>query len=325
MESLLFSLDNRKELADDIISSSNGKHICADMILSVIKKYKFSDGEISLNYETSVRGKRVYLLSSPRTSDDIIYLNLAVNAAKLDGAKEIIPILPYHPYSRQDKKDYMRGPIGAKVFATTLETLGTTMVITFDLHADQIQAFYNIPIIHIEGKDVFDNYISNIFKENTILASPDASGVKRVKRMVDVLKYKKGIDVNYITIDKTRTKANEVDNMIIIGDVKEKDIIIIDDMVDTAGTLCKAANLLIEDGANSVNAVISHGVLSGLAFERISESKLSSLIISDSLDCDLSIIKNKIKTISVAEQIGLAIAAINNDMSYENLKLLAKD
>ena len=319
-QSLLFVLDGRQNLAEDIIESVNLMSNDAEISLGYLNKQKFSDGELCVDFTDSVRGKNVYLLSSPITSDDIMNLLLAIDAAKRAGAKEIIPILPYFPYARQDKKDQSRGPIGAKVMAEMIEQRGSTSVITYDLHADQIQGFFNIPVTHIEGKHVFDTYIFQKVKENegeVVLCGPDAGSGKRVKRMRDQVNKRYGVNLNIVMIDKTRKQANVIDEMIIIGDVKGKHVIILDDMVDTAGTLCKAAEVLIENGAKTVNAGISHGILSGPAHDRISASLLKELVISDSLE---SKDNDKILIASVTEQIGLAISASINNLSYEVLK-----
>ena len=319
-ESLLFVLDGRQDLAEDIIDSVNLMSNDAEISLGYLNKQKFSDGELCVDFTDSVRGKNVFLLSSPITSDDIMNLLLAIDAAKRAGAKEIIPILPYFPYARQDKKDQSRGPIGAKVMAEMIEQRGSTSVITYDLHADQIQGFFNIPVTHIEGKHVFDTYINQKVKESNgevVLCGPDAGSGKRVKRMRDQVNKRYGVNLNIVMIDKTRKQANVIDEMIIIGDVKDKHVIILDDMVDTAGTLCKAAEVLIENGAKTVNAGISHGILSGPAHERISNSLLKELVISDSLE---SKDNDKILIASVTQQIGLAISASINNLSYEVLK-----
>ena len=319
-QSLLFVLDGRQELADNIIDSVNLISNEAEISLGYLNKQKFSDGELCVDFTDSVRGKNVFLLSSPITSDDIMNLLLAIDAAKRAGAKEIIPILPYFPYARQDKKDQSRGPIGAKVMAEMIEQRGSTSVITYDLHADQIQGFFNIPVTHIEGKHVFDTYIMQKVKKNegeVVLCGPDAGSGKRVKRMRDQVNKRYGVNLNIVMIDKTRKQANVIDEMIIIGDVKGKHVIILDDMVDTAGTLCKAAEVLIENGAKTVNAGISHGILSGPAHDRISTSILEELVISDSLE---SKDNDKILIASVTKQIGLAISASINNLSYEALK-----
>lgn len=340
-KSLLFSLDGRDELANDVVLQSNEWTNENLTELGELRKQKFSDGEICVDFSNSVRGKRVYLLSSPNTSDEIMRLMSAIDAAKRASAREIIAILPYFPYARQDKKDQSRGPIGAKMIANMLESAGLTSLITFDLHADQIQGFFEIPVTHIEGKNVFDKYIASISDEDTVLCGPDAGSGKRVKRMKDQLSKRHNINLTYVMMDKTRVEANLIDKMEIIGDVKGKNVIIVDDMTDTSGTLCKAAEVLMDAGAKSVRAVIAHGVLSGNAFENIGESMLSELIISDSLPkadymtlCSKDFsegkcinIRNgseKIKVISVANQIGLAIAALNNDMSYEALQAQKK-
>jgi ribose-phosphate pyrophosphokinase len=341
MDSILFSLDGRNKLAENILAEMNSWGLEFNTVLGSLRKQKFSDGELCVDYTESVRGKRVYLLTSPHCSDEIIKLTLAIDAAKRAGAREIVPILPYFPYARQDKKDQARGPIGAKVMAEMIEHCGATSVITFDLHADQIQGFFNVPVTHIEGKRVFANYIASIYTEDTILCGPDAGSGKRVKRMKDQLAKYHDIHLNYVMLDKTRKQANVIDEMVIIGDVKGKDVIILDDMVDTAGTLCKAAEVLIDAGAKSVTAVISHGVLSGNAYLNIGESKLKAVVVSDSLPkkdvmelckkdfSEESCFKirtghSKVNVISVAEQIGYVMSALNNDMSYESMRTIKK-
>jgi len=343
-ESLLFSLDGRNDLAKSIVEQTNMYSTGLNNIteIGVLRNQKFSDGELCVDFTDSVRGKQVFILSSPNTSDEIMKLLLAIDAAKRAAAKEIIPILPYFPYARQDKKDQSRGPIGAKMMAEMIEERGATSVITFDLHADQIQGFFNIPVTHIEGKNVFDEFISSINTPETILCGPDAGSGKRVKRMKEQLYKHYGINLNYVIIDKTRKEANVIGEMVIIGDVSGKDVIILDDMVDTAGTLCKAAEVIMKAGAKSVRAIISHGVLSGLAYENIGESVLNELVISDSLGkpdymklCSndfseskcISIRKgfDKIHVISMAKQIGFAVAAITNNLSYEALMSSKKE
>jgi ribose-phosphate pyrophosphokinase len=322
LESVLISIDGREDLTNGVIKAI--KKISKDpIVVDKVNSQKFSDGELCVDFCNSIRGKRVYLLTSPNNSDEIIKLNLAIDAAKRAAAKEIIPILPFFPYQRSDKKDQSRGPIGAKVMVEMIENRGATGVITFDLHADQIQGFFNIPVTHLEGKNVFSEYIASIYNENTILCGPDAGSGKRVKRMKDQLAKYHNIAINYVMLDKTRSQANVIDEMIIIGDVTGKDVIILDDMVDTAGTLCKAAEVIMEAGANSVRAIISHGVLSGPALGRIEKSVLKELIISDSLDKGAGPIGfgvTKIKSISVATQIAYAVIAINSQSSYEGLK-----
>ena len=326
LNSLLFAIDGREDLAKEIIEYANlplTDVILRQVELGSIRRQTFSDGEVCVDYNESVRGKRVYLLSSPNSSDEIMKLMFAIDAAKRSSAKEIIVIVPYFPYARGDKKDQSRGPIAAKVMAEMIEQRGATSVITYDLHADQIQGFFNVPVTHIEGKDVFDDYIASVSNENTILCGPDAGSGKRVKRIKDQLSKFHNISLNIVMLDKTRKQANVVDEMVIIGDVAGKDVIILDDMVDTAGTLCKAADVIMEAGANSVKAIMSHAICSGPALARIDKSVLSEVIISDSLpkpiDYNGLYPNDKFIVISVAEQIGLVISALNNNLSYNCL------
>jgi len=319
-KSLLFSLDGRKDFCETILEKVNSFNSTETIVMGELNIQKFSDGELSVDFKDCIRGAKVFIVSSPNNSDEIIKLMLCIDAAKRANASEIILVLPFFPYQRSDKKDQSRGPIGAKVMAEMIEQRGSTSVITYDLHADQIQGFFNIPVTHIEGKHVFDSYINQMVKESNgevVLCGPDAGSGKRVKRIRDQVNKRYGVNLNIVMIDKTRKQANVIDEMIIIGDVKDKHVIILDDMVDTAGTLCKAAEVLIQNGAKTVNAGISHGVLSGPAHERISNSLLKELVISDSLE---SKDNDKILIASVTEQIGLAISASINNLSYEVLK-----
>ena len=331
MKSIIFSLDKRDTLVKSIIRYFN-KNSTSDetLIKGEVTVNTFSDGEVNAQYVDSVRGKRVYLLCSPTDCDLVMTLNLAIDAAKRASAKEIIPILPYFPYGRQDKKD-IRGPIGAKVVAEMIENRGATSVVLFDLHADQIQGFFNIPVTHMEGRFLFGDYISKLIKKlkgNVVLCSPDGGGVKRVKYLKDRLTNKYDQPMLYVTIDKTRKEANVVDEMVLIGDVTDKHVFIVDDILDTGGTACKAAEHIMEAGASSVRMVATHGVLSGPAFERISESVLEEVLISDSILLPKTVIindvevdpKTLIKVVSTADQISRAIIGINNNKSIENLK-----
>lgn len=324
MSSILFNISDNESLANKIMVELDD--ITFSRNLGKVRLQKFSDGELCVDYSESIRGKRIYILSSFNNSDELVKLNFAIDAAKRAGASEIIPILPYFLYARGDKKDQPRGQIGGKVMAEMIEQRGATSVITFDLHADQIQGFFNIPLINIQGKNVFDEYIYNLVDEDTILCSPDEGGGKRVKRMRDQLYRRFEVDLDYMFLDKTRTKANVVGDMKIIGNVEGKNVIIIDDIVDTAGTLCKAADVIMAHGAKSVRAVISHGICSNPALSRLYESRLKELIISDSLGLDnankylYTYGEQKITIVSVAHQIGLAITSLENHSSYESLK-----
>ena len=342
MGSIIFAVDGRTELVEEIRHQliTNG---LLTVTVGEINIEKFSDGEVCADFKTSVRGKRVYLLSSPNTAEKILQLNFAIDAAKRAGAKEIIPIIPYFPYARQDKKDQPRGPIGAKVMAEMIENRGATSIITFDLHADQIQGFFNIPVMHMEGKYLFDRYIFDLYRDhcndNIVLCAPDAGAAKRGKGFRDQLNSRWDIDLPMVHIDKTRKKANVIDSMIIIGEVRAKDVIIIDDMCDTGGTLVKAATELKDAGAKSVRAIVTHGVLSGKALERIykaiDEGVITDFVCSDSLpitgkvmieqggqgyDPQYAQVSEFITVISTAKQIVKGIIATEQHTSVEHLK-----
>jgi len=312
---ILFSIsDNRENFVDKlktVCDSFSVNTVLYKTHFGSVNMQKFSDGELCVDFSESVRGKKIYILSSFNNSDEIVKLMLAIDAAKRANAVEIIPILPYYIYARGDKKDQSRGPIGAKVMAKMIESAGATSVILFDLHADQIQGFFDIPVMHIDGKNVFDNYIVSVCNGNTILCSPDAGSGKRVQRYKKHLAKHFGVNLSYVMAEKIRSGPNEVEEIIIIGDVTGKDVIIIDDLIDTAGTLCTAAKSLLDKGAKSVRAVISHPILSGPAYERISNSSLTELVVSDSLESKPN---EKIKVISVADQISRAITAFNSGL-----------
>ena len=336
MESIIFAVDGRDKLVDTIVKLLT-MTMC-EVTIGDINAEKFSDGEVCADFQTSVRGKRVYLLSSPNTAEKVLQLNFAIDAAKRAGSKEIVPIIPYFPYARQDKKDQPRGPIGAKVMAEMIENRGATSVITFDLHADQIQGFFNIPVMHMEGKYLFDRYVFDLYRDhigdNIVLCAPDAGAAKRVKGFRDQLKERWKMDLPIVMIDKTRKKANEVDSMVIIGEVRAKDVIIIDDMCDTAGTLVKAAKELKDAGAKSVRTIVTHGVLSGPALERVYSAKddniIEDFVCSDSLPIDdkefvleqgvYPKAKDFITIVTTAQQIVKGIVATEKHTSVERLK-----
>lgn len=319
VKSIIFNLNESDKLFTSIVSKMEKKQHYIEVGSENIQI--FSDGETCVNFDSSVRGKRVFLLTSPNTANKILQLNFAIDAIKRANALEIIPILPYFPYSRQDKRDQYRGPIGAKVIAEMLENRGATSIITFDLHADQIEGFFNIPVNHLRGKYLFYKYITKIGNSNTVLCSPDAGGVKRVKKIRDLISRTwPAVVMPYVTIDKTRTGPNMVGEMTIIGEVKDKDVIMIDDMCDTGGTLVKAVNALLDAGARTVRAVVTHGVMSGPAYERIQDSKLKEFICSDTIEQEEEDynMNGKLTVISTASQLAYAIIGINNDQSLKS-------
>ena len=273
----------------------------------------FADGEFSVYYKDSIRGKDVFLVQSTYpSSDNIMELLLMVDAAKRASAHYIAAVIPYFGWARQDRKDKPRVSIGAKLMADLLSTAGVTRVITMDLHADQIQGFFNVPVDHLYASMVFIDYLRQTSDlERTVIATPDVGGAKRANS------YAKFLGVPMVICHKSRAKANEVAEMTIIGDVTDKDVILVDDIVDTAGTICKAADLMMQNGARSVRAVASHAVLSDPATERINASALKVMIFTDSIP--LRKHSDKIHIVSVAN---IFAEAINRVINHESISIL---
>jgi len=316
MESVIFNLNENDNLFNGIIDSMNFKRHA--IVLGEAAIPIFKDGETCPHFKTSVRGKRAYLLTSPNSSLKIMQLMLAIDALKRASAAEIIPIIPYFPYARQDKRDQRRGPIGARVMAEMIEGRGATSIITLDLHSDQIEGFFRIPVIHLRGKYLFHDYIVKTSSSNTVLCSPDAGGLKRVKKIRDLIyKRNESIKLSFVSIDKTRSEANNVDSMEVLGNVEGKDVLVIDDMCDTGNTLVKGANALLEAGALTVRVLVTHAVMSGNAHQIIRESNIDKFICSDSLVQEPTTLHmgDKMKVISVANEIANAIISINNSGS----------
>jgi ribose-phosphate pyrophosphokinase len=275
----------------------------------------FADGEFVVSYEESIRGCEVYLVQSTfPNSDNLLELLLMIDAAKRASAKKVIPVIPYFGWARQDRKDKPRVSIGAKLIADLLTTAGIDRVITLDLHADQIQGFFDCPVDHLLASSIFLPYIQSMKLEDLVIASPDVGGSKRASS------YAKYLGVDLVLCHKQRAKANVVESMKIIGDVKGKNVIILDDMVDTAGTITKAADLMIENGALSVRAFASHGVLSDPATERIEKSKLTAIYFTDSIPLKKE--SEKIKVLSVAELIANTIINVNTNKSISSSYLV---
>ena len=274
---------------------------------------KFSDGEISVQITESVRGQDVFIIqpTCAPTNDNLMELLIMVDALKRSSAKSISAVIPYYGYARQDRKAAPRVPITAKLVADILETAGISRVVTIDLHAAQIQGFFNIPADNLFGSILFANYIKSKNLANPIIGSPDIGGVARARSYADKLGY------DLVIVDKKREKANVAEVMNIIGDVKGKDVILVDDMVDTAGTLVKAAEVLKEKGATSVMACCTHGVLSGPAYERIEKGELDELVISDTIPTQKN--AKKITVLTASTMIGEAIRRIHNNESVNSI------
>jgi ribose-phosphate pyrophosphokinase len=258
----------------------------------------FSDGEFQPAFEESVRGATVFIVQSTFPPvDNIFELLLMIDAARRASAYKVIAVIPYFGWARQDRKDRPRVPIGAKMVANLLDAAGCDRVMTADLHADQIQGFFDFPVDHIYASSIFLPYLRDLKLENMSIAAPDMGGAKRANA------YSRILGCPLIICHKSREKANVVGSMTAIGDVEGKNIVIIDDMIDTAGTITKAADMLMERGAVSVRALATHAVLSGPAYERIAKSALEEVIISDTIPilCDPNLDRSKIKVLSVAD------------------------
>ena len=273
---------------------------------------EFSDGEFEPSFDETVRGAEVFLIQSTLPpSDNLMELLMMIDAAKRASAHNIIAVIPYFGFARQDKKGKPRVPIAAKLVANLLSAAGVNRIITMDLHADQIQGFFEVPVDHLYSSTVFIPYIKSLNLPNLIIASPDMGGSKRANT------YAKFLNSEVVICYKHREKANTISKMMIIGDVKGKDVVIIDDMVDTAGTLTKAADLMIEKGAASVRAICTHGVLSGNAYQRIDDSKLVELVITNTIPKTHK--SSKVKEISVANLFANTISSgLSNQSISDN-------
>lgn len=275
---------------------------------------KFSDGEISPNYTESIRGDNVFLIqSTPAPADNLMELLLLIDAARRASAKQVIVVMPYFGYARQDRKDKPRVAIAAKLVANLLSAAGAQRLMTCDLHAGQIQGFFDFPVDHLDSSAVFIPYINSLGLENVIFAAPDVGGVGRARG------YAKHFATEMVICDKYRKRANEIASMQVIGNVEGQNVILVDDIVDTAGTICRAAALLREKGALSVRAIATHALLSGPAYENIENSVLEELVL-----CDTIALKrpgSKIKVLSLAGLFAEAIRRVHGHESISSLFL----
>ncbi|MBK9283123.1 MAG: ribose-phosphate pyrophosphokinase [Sphingobacteriaceae bacterium] len=277
--------------------------------LGKVEHYRFSDGELQVSYEESIRGQSVFIIQSTMPSaDNLMELLLLIDAAKRASARNIIAVIPYYGYARQDRKDKPRVAIGAKLVADMLAVAGATRVMTMDLHADQIQGFFDVPVDHLYASTIFIPYIKSLALDNLTMAAPDMGGSKRANA------YAKHLKADIVICYKQRAKANVVESMTAIGDIEGRNIVLVDDLVDTGGTLCKAADMMMERGALSVRAVCTHPVLSGKAYENIEKSKLKELIVTDTIP--LTQKSDKIRALSVADLFAKVIRSVH---TYESI------
>ena len=287
------------------------KKICAflNCQLGNKNKTKFADGEFAVSYEETVRGCYVYIIQSTfPNSDNLMEMLLMIDAAKRASADKIIAVIPYFGWARQDRKDKPRVSIAAKLIADLLGAAGIDRLITMDLHADQIQGFFDVPVDHLYASTVFIPFIKSLQLEDLIIASPDVGGSKRANS------YAKHLGVPLVLCHKTREKANEISSMKIIGEVEGKNVIIIDDIADTAGTLATASNLMVDSGAKSVRALVTHPVMSGKSVENIMKSKMTELICTDSIPFDVKRC-SKVRVISIADIFAQTIQSVYDNTS----------
>jgi len=283
--------------------------------LGKVQFSRYSDGEFQPSFEESIRGARIFIIGSTNpSSENLMEMLLMLDAAKRASARHITAVMPYFGWARQDRKDKPRVPIAAKLVAKMLETAGATRIITMDLHADQIQGFFEKPVDHLFASTLFLPYLKGLNLDNLCIASPDMGGSKRAYA------YSKALECDVVICYKQRAKANVISHMELIGDVKGKNVVLVDDMVDTAGTLTKAADLMMERGATSVRAVTTHGLLSGKAYERIEESKLSELIVTDSIPVDQD--KSKIQVLSCADLFADVMHRVHHNTSISSKFLM---
>ncbi len=305
---LVFSGTNTRYLAEKICGSLQ----CP---LGNLVVTRFSDGEFAVSYEESIRGRDVFLVQStfPK-SDNLMELLLMIDAAKRASARNIIAVIPYFGWARQDRKDKPRVSIGAKLVADLLSAAGVNRVITMDLHADQIQGFFNVPVDHLYASGVILPYLQSLHLDNLVIASPDVGGSKRANA------YAKYLGCPLVLCNKTRARANVIESMQIIGDVEGKNVIIIDDMVDTAGTITKAADIMKAAGAKSVRACASHCVMSGPASERVQASALEEIVFTDSIPYSQRCAK--VKQLSVADMFAETIRRVVGNQSISSQYLI---
>ncbi len=282
----IFACSQSIELAEKIVKEYGAK-------LGKVKVSRFSDGEFQPAFEESVRGRRIFIIGSTFPSaDNLMEMLLMIDAAKRASARHITAVMPYFGWARQDRKDKPRVAIGAKLVANLIQAAGATRIMTMDLHADQIQGFFEKPVDHLYASTIFLPYVKSLKLDNLTIASPDMGGSKRAYA------YSKYLNSDVVICYKQRKKANVISSMELIGDVKGKNVVLVDDMIDTGGTLAHAANLMMERGAISVRAICTHPILSGEAYEKIENSSLKELIVSDTIP--LKKATSKIKVVSCA-------------------------
>lgn len=285
--------------------------------LGKVNIQRFSDGEIGVEFQESIRGQFVFLIQSTfAPTDNLMELLLMIDAAKRASAYKVIAVIPYYGYARQDRKDRPRVAIGSKLVANMLTAAGADRVVTMDLHAPQIQGYFDIPVDHLDSSAIFIPYIESLNLENLTFAAPDVGSANRIREIAAYF------ESEMVICDKHRKRANEIASMVVIGDVSDRDIVLIDDICDTGGTLAKSAGLLKEKGARSVRAFCTHPVLSGQAYENIENSVLEELVVCDTIPVEPQ--TGKIRVVSTAELFAIAIRNALENKSINSLFLRSR-
>jgi ribose-phosphate pyrophosphokinase len=301
------------------IFSGTGSQYLAEKIaakfgetLGNVNIQRFSDGEIGVEFQESIRGRSVFLIQSTYSpTDNLMELLLMIDAAKRASAYKVIAVMPYYGYARQDRKDRPRVAIGSKLVANMLTAAGADRVVTMDLHAPQIQGYFDIPVDHLDSSAIFIPYIESLNLKNLTFAAPDVGSANRIREIATFF------ECEMVICDKHRKRANEIASMVLIGDVTDRDVVLIDDICDTGGTLCKSAALMKEKGARSVRALCTHPVLSGKAYDNIQNSVLEELVVCDTIP--VKPISDKIKVLSVDELFAVALRNAYENKSINSL------
>jgi ribose-phosphate pyrophosphokinase len=317
----IFSGTSNPDLADSICAILNKKTLDNSFTRGRLKIDKFLDGEILPLFEESVRGEDILFVQSTTSSDTIMETLLVIDAAKRADCKSFTLITPFQGYSRQDKTDHLRSSIGSKMLADILETVGMSRIITVDLHASSIQGFYNVPIIHLNGNKIFIEHIRKNQIEDLTIIAPDQGAVKRASDFCKAFP-----ESTFAMINKKRIKPNEIHSMELVGDVEGRNVVIVDDMADTLGTLKKASELIMAKGAKSVRAIATHGILSGAAMDNLYSSQLTELMVSDSIPSTLQKEKDqvgdKLKVISCDNIIARTIWGLTTKKSIHEINMI---
>ena len=313
----LFSGSECQELTNKIcqILSTESKETIS---ISRLKIEKFSDGEILPLFQESIRDQDVFFIQSTSSSEKIVETLLVIDAAKRAGCKSFTLVAPFQGYSRQDKTDHLRSSIGSKMLADVLTAAGMNRIITIDLHSSAIQGFYNVPVIHLNGNKIFIDYIKEHKIDDLTIVAPDQGAVKRASDFCKAFP-----DATFAMINKKRIKPNEIHSMDLVGDVSGKNVVLVDDMADTLGTMCKAAELLISKGAKSVRCIATHGVLSGKAYENLDNSVITEVLVSDTIFYkSVRPLPQKLKYISCAGLIGKSIWSLSQHKSIHEINIV---